>query len=271
MITKKYKELYGIKIFNKNIQNNHRDYNAKGLEILFKNEEKHFWFITRKEFILKKVNKYLRKNDKIIEIGAGTGNIARYLRENGFINICVGEMHLNGLLFAKSYGIEECYQFDLLDSPFEKEFDAVCMFDVLEHISDDYSALLNVYKMLRDKGKIILTVPAHMWLWSRYDAIACHKIRYSKKQLTKKLKDTGFKVIETKYFFSSILPLLILREFLHKDNRNPVKQEEYDIYLYINPIVNKILLKIVRIENSIHNFLPNLVGGSLLAIAEKKS
>ena len=84
--------------------------------------------------------------EKIIEIGTGTGNVSRYLQNNGYKNISVGEMHLSGLKYAKDYGIKECYQFNLLDTPFEDEFDAVCMFDVLEHIKKDDLALQNVNK-----------------------------------------------------------------------------------------------------------------------------
>ena len=86
-------------------------------------------------------------------------------------------MHLSGLKYAKEYGIKECYQFNLLDTPFEDEFNAVCMFDVLEHIKEDALALKNVNKSLTHKGKLVLTVPSHMWLWNRDDAIAGHKTR----------------------------------------------------------------------------------------------
>lgn len=148
MIIREYEEIDGIKVFDKNVDDFHGDYNAKGLDILYAQEEKHFWFIARKEFILQNAIKYINPTDKIIEIGAGTGNVARYLQKNGYENISVGEMHLNGLKYAKSYGMKECYQFDLLDTPFENEFDVVCMFDVLEHIFDDTLALQNANKML---------------------------------------------------------------------------------------------------------------------------
>lgn len=270
MITQEYKEIDGVKIFHSDQDESHEDYNSKGLDNLYKQEEKHFWFIARKEFILQNVKKHIDLKDKVIEIGAGTGNVARYLQQNGYEDISVGEMHLNGLKYAKSYGMKECYQFDLLDTPFENEFDAVCMFDVLEHIPDDTIALKNVFKMLNNNGKIILTVPSHMWLWNRDDAVAGHKIRYTKKELVEKLEKNGFDVLTARYFFISITPLLFLRRVLNKDDGSKVKEEEYNSDISMSSVVSNILLFISRIENKLNKFLPNWFGGSLFVIARKK-
>lgn len=269
MIIKNFEEINEIKVFNNEINENHSDYNAKGLDKLFEQEEKHFWFIVRKEFIFENIVKFIGLNEKIIEIGAGTGNVSRFLQKKGYNNISVGEMHLNGLKYAQTYGIENCYQFDLLDAPFEKEFDVVCMFDVLEHIEADEEALHNVSKILNKKGKIILTVPAHMWLWNRDDAVAGHKKRYTKKQLIEILERNGFEILFARYFFMFITPLLVLRRIFNKDNKKIVKNEEYGNEITINPIINWILLKLSKFENKINKYLPNLFGGSLFIIARK--
>lgn len=269
MIIKEYKEVDNIKIFHENMDESHEDYNSKGLDNLYLQEEKHFWFIARKEFILQNTVVYIKPEDKIIEIGAGTGNVARYLQKNGYENISVGEMHLNGLKYAQSYGMKECYQFDLLDSPFENEFDVVCMFDVLEHIADDGLALQNVNKMLKGGGEIMITVPSHMWLWNRDDAIAGHKIRYTKKELVQRLEKNGFEVLSARYFFISITPLLFLRRILNKDDESKVKDEEYNSDISMNPFLSNILFFLSRIENKLNRFLPNLFGGSLFIIARK--
>jgi 2-polyprenyl-3-methyl-5-hydroxy-6-metoxy-1,4-benzoquinol methylase len=269
MIIKEYQEIDDIKIFDKDILEDHRDYNANGLDNLYKAENNHFWFITRKEFILQNFKKYIPKDKKIIEIGAGTGNVSRYLKEHTYNKISVGEMHLNGLKYAQSYGIEEYYQFDLLDSPFQNEFDVVCLFDVLEHIEDDNLALSNIYQMLKPRGEIILTVPSHQWLWNRDDAIAGHKIRYTKKELVERLEANGFEIVTKRYFFISILPLLYLRTVLNRDNGSKVKEEEYKQDITINKSINMMLLFLSRIENKINRFLPNLIGGSLFIIARK--
>lgn len=269
MFIKEFQEINGIKVFHSDIEDNHSDYNAKGLDNLFAEEERHFWFIARKEFILQKIKNYITKDKKIIEIGAGTGNVSRYLQKNGYNNVSVGEMHLNGLKYAKGYGIKECYQFDLLDSPFENEFDAICMFDVLEHIENDDLALQNVYNSLTGGGNIVLTVPSHMWLWNRDDAIAGHKIRYNKKELIQKLEDNGFEILKAKYFFISITPLLYLRTILNKDNKSKIKEEEYNGDISMNPILSAMLLLISRAENRLSILMPNLFGGSLFVIARK--
>lgn len=269
MILKPSKVIDDIIVFDGNIDIDHSDYNVKGLNSLYQAENKHFWFIARKEFILENIQKYINKTDKIIEIGAGTGNVSRYLQKNGYENFSVGEMHLNGLKYAKEYGMKDCYLFNLLDSPFENEFDAVFMLDVLEHIENDDLALYNVHNTLKTNGNIILTVPTHMWLWSRDDAVAGHKTRYIKKELVKKLETNGFKILNARYFFISIIPLLYLRTILNKDDKSTVTEREIGKGVSMNSILNSILLFVSRIENKINNLLPNFFGGSLLIIARK--
>lgn len=269
MILEKYRESYGIKVFHECVDEDHADYNSQSLDVLYKEEERHFWFISRKEFIFQQMKNIVSSSSKVIEIGAGTGNVSRYLKSMGYTEVAVGEIHFKGLRYAKSYGINECYQFDLLHAPFESEFNAICLFDVLEHIDEDVKALINIRKMLTEHGYVVLTVPAHKWLWSRDDVIARHKRRYTKKEMIEKLQNIGFEIIVSRYFFISIVPLLFLRRFIHKDDGTSIRQEEYMADISINPFFNKILLYLTRFENKLNKFLPNYYGGSLLILATK--
>ena len=65
MLIKEYKELDGIKYFHENVNEDHDDYNSKGLDNLYAQEEKHFWFIARKEFILQNALKYVKADEKV--------------------------------------------------------------------------------------------------------------------------------------------------------------------------------------------------------------
>lgn len=118
-------------------------------------------------------------------------------------------------------------------------------------------------------GKIVLSVPSHMWLWNRDDRVAGHKIRYTKKDLIDKLEANGFKILEARYFFMTITPLLFLRRVLNKDNGSSVKDEEYSQDISMNKYMSDILLFLSRVENRLNDLLPNLFGGSLSIVGQR--
>jgi len=258
----------GILLFNPEIVKDHEDYNAAGLDALHAAEEKHFWLIARKQRIVDVFKKYVQTHDSILEIGAGTGNVALALQKAGY-DVSVGEMHLNGLHYAKSYGIKNCYQFDLFEPPFLEYFDVIGMFDVLEHLQEDVLAMQCVQSMLKPNGRVVLTVPAHQWLWNRDDAIAAHKRRYTLKSLKTVMDKAGFEILQGRYFFVSILPLLFLRRILNADNGSQVQEKERHQKININPLINRILLKITMLENRFACWMPNLAGGSIILVAKK--
>jgi 2-polyprenyl-3-methyl-5-hydroxy-6-metoxy-1,4-benzoquinol methylase len=256
--------------FNPEIEEHHIDFDAEGLDIIFKAEEKHFWFNVRKHIIKDMFDKYIKKDKKVIEIGAGTGNIAKMLLNEGY-RVAVGDIHKNGLNYAKSYGIKERYQFDLMKSPFKESFNVVGIFDVLEHLENDSLAVKNIYKILKTGGIVIGTVPAHKWLWTRFDIT--HKRRYELKEIKKLFTDNGFQILEAKNFFISILPLLYLNSLLNNKKTDMVIKdliEEFDKkILNINPIINSILLNILLLELKIIKYISSPVGGSIILVAKK--
>ena len=231
-------------------------------------EEKHFWMVARNKLVLRVFDKYVNREDAIVEIGAGTANVTRYLKENGYDNISIGDVHLKALEYGGKYGVKRRYQFDIVKAPFSEHFDVVGMFDVLEHTDDDFAVAKSVYKMLKKGGKIILTVPAHMWLWSREDAIPSHRRRYEVDQLKDLFERSGFKVLEVSAFFISILPLLYLRRLINKDN-GVVKDEDLKNRFRVNPVLNFILGKILTLEVKLLSNISLKYGGSILLVGEK--
>ena len=231
-------------------------------------EERHFWMDARRKLIKSTFERYVKCTDKIIEIGAGTGNTAGYLMKNGFENISVGEVHLRGLEYAKRYGIKERYQLDVTRTPFREHFDVVGIFDVLEHTDDDQLVVENVYKMLKKDGKVVVTVPAHMWLWSKEDVIPYHRRRYELKQIRELFERSGFRILKASAFFIFILPLLYLRRLVNKDN-GVIKEEDLKDRFYINPILNFILGKILNLEIKLLSNVTLKYGGSIILVGEK--
>lgn len=73
-------------------------------------------------------------------------------------------------------------------------FDMVCAFEVLEHIENDLDALKQWISWIRPGGYLLLSVPAHMNLWSSGDEWAGHFRRYERDGLLSMLKDLGVRV-----------------------------------------------------------------------------
>jgi 2-polyprenyl-3-methyl-5-hydroxy-6-metoxy-1,4-benzoquinol methylase len=257
----------GLVLFNPEIAGDHADYKAEGLDALYNHERQHPWFRHRVRIILKTFAAYVTRSESILEVGAGTGHTARALMAEGYRRLSVGEIHKNGLLYARQYGLENLYQFDLRSSPFREHFDVVALFDVLEHIAEDDLAMKNIHKMLRPGGRVILTVPAHRWLWSRIDELSSHHRRYSRKSLSSLLRSSGFEILECRYFFTALLPGLFLRSLLSR--KATWETVESEAGLELSKLGNLVLTLAAGPGDFLLWPLRFLGGGSLLAVARR--
>ena len=85
--------------------------------------------------------------------------------------------------------------------------DVVLMMDVLEHVEDD-TALLASYKARTQPGtRFLLTVPAHMWMWSGHDVFLEHYRRYTIGQVDRLVERAGLTLLQSSYYFGLTLPL----------------------------------------------------------------
>jgi SAM-dependent methyltransferase len=82
-----------------------------------------------------------------------------------------------------------------LDDLGDQQFDAVCAFEVLEHIADDQKALEQWRDYLRPSGWLLLSVPAHPEDYGAADELVGHYRRYEQSTLTRVLDDAGFEVV----------------------------------------------------------------------------
>lgn len=97
------------------------------------------------------------------------------------------------------------------DLPFgDGGFDAVCMFDVLEHVENDRAALFEAWRVLRLGGLLFVSAPLHPELWSAHDEACGHRRRYRKGELAALAGPAGFKELGRKYFVSLFLPAVWL-------------------------------------------------------------
>ena len=71
-------------------------------------------------------------------------------------------------------------------------FDAVCAFEVLEHIEDDAGALRAWRERLRPDGRLLMSVPLYQRRYAAADRFVGHFRRYDPEPLGELLRETGY-------------------------------------------------------------------------------
>ena len=76
--------------------------------------------------------------------------------------------------------------------PFRDDsFDAVMGFEVLEHVEEDVALLLEISRVLKPGGLVLVSVPLYRELWTVTDDACAHVRRYEPSELWEKLRDAG--------------------------------------------------------------------------------
>ncbi len=174
-------------------------------------EDRHWWFCGRRaiaEAVIRSLE--MPANAAILEIGAGTGgNIAMLER---FGRVTAVEMNETARAIAREKTGRTFLDGALPDDvPVQAEsFDLICLFDVLEHVAEDEASLKALRRMLKPGGQVVLTVPAHQWMWSAHDVGLHHMRRYSRETLRRRILDAGFALDRLSYTNAALFPVAAL-------------------------------------------------------------
>ena len=183
------------------------DMPEEGLDMLDPLNHTSFWHKHRADCIVRTLENFMPPDTGwFADVGGGNGYIAKCIADAGY-EVALFEPAYAGVMNAKNRGVKNIV-WGLLDaSTVEKgSISAIGLFDVLEHIENDKEFISSFFSLLDEKGKIIITVPAHSYLWSSKDDYGLHKRRYSLMQLKKIFLENDFDVVYETYFFSFLLP-----------------------------------------------------------------
>ena len=146
------------------------DYPPSVYALLSKVEPEHFWFGERNRLILSTMREVLRSLEgrTVVDIGCGSGFVTAALERAGMWT-CGLEAHMAGLRLARTRMHGQLLCETAMRIPFAAQFDAAMLCDVIEHAPDDIAVLRAAGAALRPGGIVVVTVPAHQWLWSPLD------------------------------------------------------------------------------------------------------
>ncbi len=178
----------------------------------------HWWYRARREILSDYLTRFgdLPGGARILEIGCGTGHNLPMLAQFGEVDA----IEIDETAAAKA---SERLGKPVGSSPLPElegvapgSYDLVAVLDVVEHVEDDIAALKAMATLLRPGGKILVTVPAHQWMWSAHDVVNHHKRRYSKGTLTAALEKAGLKGRKLRWFNSLLFPVAVAARFVGK-------------------------------------------------------
>ena len=92
---------------------------------------------------------------------------------------------------------------------FAARFSAAFMLDVLEHLDKPAQALRQIAARLLPGGRLVVTVPAHPWLFGEHDRYLHHYRRYTARALERELLEGGFTVDALSPMNASLLPAAV--------------------------------------------------------------
>jgi SAM-dependent methyltransferase len=189
-------------------------------ELLYQLEEKYWWFHAMREITDTIAARELQlPGIRVLDAGCGTGFNLGYYAGKGSRDVYGLDLADAALKHVRERGFFKVAKASITEIPFESEtFDIVFSFEVVTHTPYEThdTSLREMNRVLKPGGHLYIRVPAFMWLWSSHDEAINTCYRYSRDELAKKLKETGFDIEWISYANGFLFPIILLRRFLKR-------------------------------------------------------
>ncbi len=229
-------------------------------------ESFHWWFSVRRKLLksfLSSLN--VRKDCITLDIGCGTGSNLRVLSSAG-----LNAIGLDQSTYALNL-VKKRWKFPLLAGDLNKlpiktnSIGLIIATDILEHLEDDEDGVQELYRALSKGGIMILTVPAFESLRGIQDVVTGHQRRYSKREITDKLRTAGFGILRSPYFnFFLFFPILLGRRLIRLLGLKIESENKINL-----PLINFFLKTLFSAEPYILKYFSFPFGVSVFCIARK--
>ena len=227
-------------------------------------DQNHWWYCARREVLTDLIRREAMPPPKgrILEIGCGTGHNLEMLGRFGRVDALELDEEARTIAQRRLGRKVMSTPLPALAGVRDRHYDLIAALDVIEHIDDDDAALGAIAAKLKPGGKVVLTVPAHQWMWSAHDLVNHHKRRYSKQSLRQLIERSPLELQKLGYFNSLLFPLAVAERLASKLGG----KDRADVKLPSAPL-NRSLEAIFAAERHLVGRLPLPPGLSLFAVA----
>lgn len=226
----------------------------------------HWWYRARREILADYLTREARlpQGARILEIGCGTGHNLPMLARFGDVDAIEIDEAARGFAserLGKPVGTAPLPE--LTGVP-RGSYDLIAVLDVIEHVEDDVAALRGMADVLKPGGAILVTVPAHQWMWSAHDVVNHHHRRYSKAGLNKAIREAGLTHNGLRWFNSLLFPVAVAARLAGR----LTGKDDSDDSPPAAP-VNKALERVFELERHLIGRMPMPPGLSIITLVRK--
>jgi SAM-dependent methyltransferase len=184
-----------------------------------------------------------------LDVGCGSGVLAAQLEDVTAWTVDGTDLNMQALERCRPRRGRTLY-YDVCEERAELlgRYDAIVLFDVLEHLADPRALVRSSLRHLKAGGILLVNVPALPALTSAYDRAAGHLRRYTAKSLAGELDGMGLEMRVLRYWGLSLVPLLGARKVvLSRDGPRIIDRG----FRPPVPALNAALLWLMRLETGL--------------------
>lgn len=200
----------------------------------------------------------------LLDAGCGTGGFLALLGRLRPDLCCIGmEWDAEGARRALAKADVPIARGSVNALPFaDASFSVFLSADVFCHRSVDPAvALAEARRVLRPGGRIVLNMPAFMWMMAAHDRRVHTTRRVTAPEMEAMLRQAGFGRVRARYWNSLLFPLMVAQRKLLTSDEHASDVADFP------PWLDATFHAVTQVERSLPFSLP--AGGSVMAIAER--
>jgi dolichyl-phosphate beta-glucosyltransferase len=234
---------------------------------LLDHDTSHWWFRSKAAIVASVLGKHAPSralDGALLDIGAGAGGVTarlgwrpdRLLALDGSEGLVRAGRDRHALHAVVGTG-------DRL--PFaDGSCSAVTLLDVIEHLPEPSVTLREARRVLAPDGCLVVTVPAHRWLWSSADETLGHYRRYTRGMLRRELAGAGFRTVFVSHVFSWLVAPVWMRRKLMRHGQAELGLDQS------GPLLDAAALLLTGAEHRLIKWFSLPVGTSIVSAATKR-
>jgi ubiquinone/menaquinone biosynthesis C-methylase UbiE len=179
-------------------------------EVMFETEDTHWWYRALRGILGDALQIHGEvQQPRVLDLGCGTG--ANMVMVGASAEVYGVDFAAEALLCCKKRGLSRVAAASAPVLPFaDSVFDIVYSCDVLSHrsITSKADVIVEIGRVLRPGGLLILNLPAYQWLHSSHDVAVQMDKRFGRGETVAMLRGSGFDILRATYWNTLLFPIV---------------------------------------------------------------